>query len=120
LARLRATELIRQTYAVGPQILPADLAKTFRKKMVELYWLLTGEMPQVPGIELDFPYSFEPALEWTPHEADPNQIMSVIPGLGEGPDILIKGDQDAEEEEKDRRRELGGRSRKLLPHSSSK
>jgi hypothetical protein len=93
--------------------------------MVELYWLLTGEMPQVPGIEddvscYDFRYSFNPALEWTSHEADPNQIMSVIPGLGEGPDILIKGDQDAEEEEKEGRRELGGASLKLLPTPSSK
>ena len=77
-------------------------------QMVELYWLLTREMPQVPGIEFDFPLTFEPALEWTPHEADPNKIVSVIPGFGEKPDILIKGDQDAEEEAKDRG-ELDGR-----------
>ena len=98
-ARFRATELIRLAYK-SPSALPADYDRRFRKRMVELYWLLTGEMPQVPGIECDFPYSFDPALEWTPHEADPGKIMNVYPGRNGEPDILVKGDQDAPQEEK--------------------
>jgi hypothetical protein len=109
--------MVRQAYLPGSTILLGSLAKKFRMKLVELYWLLTGEMPQVPGIEQDFPYTFEPALEWTPHEVDPNNIVSVIPGFGAEPDILIKGDQDAEEEEKGRAELAARDQRRLGPHS---
>jgi hypothetical protein len=66
-------------------------------QMVQLYRLLTGEMPQSPGIEYDFSPEEMPALEWaSPTERDPDKILCVHPGSGTSPDIILKGDQDDE------------------------
>ena len=66
-------------------------------KMVQIYRLLTGEMPQSPGIEYDFSPEEMPALEWaSPTERDPDKILCVHPGSGDSPDIILKGDQDDE------------------------
>ena len=74
-------------------------------QMVQIYRLLTGEMPQSPGIEYDFSSEEMPALEWaSPTERDPDKILCVHPGSGDSPDIILKGDQDDESATK---KELG-------------
>ena len=64
------------------------------RRMVEIYRLLTDEMPQSPGIEEVFDADEELAVEWaTPIERRPDELFYVKPGFGGEPDILIKGDQ---------------------------
>lgn len=62
-------------------------------RMVEIYRLLAGEMPQSPGIEAVYRCDETPGVEWrTPNERDPNEVFHVVTDEGEGPDILIPGD----------------------------
>jgi hypothetical protein len=70
-------------------------AKEAGRRMVEIYRLLTDEMPQSPGLEEFYGSDEEPAVEWaTPNERRPDELFYVEPGFGGEPDILIKGDQD--------------------------
>lgn len=70
------------------------------RQMVEIYRLLTGEMPQSPGIEDVYETGETPAVEWsTPVERNPNELFYVQPGFGGDPDILIKGDQNGASKE---------------------
>ena len=65
------------------------------RQMVEIYRLLTNEMPQSPGIEATYDADEVPAVEWaSPTERRPDELFYVKPGFGGEPDILIKGDQD--------------------------
>jgi len=71
--------------------------------MVQIYWLLTGEMPMVEDLDLiDLPLH-PPAIEFvSPTEReDPDaagNIVYVHPGLGDDPDIIIQGDQHDQED----------------------
>jgi len=70
-------------------------AKVAGSRMVEIYRLLTNEMPQAPGIDAVCDADEEPAVEWaTPIERRPDELFYVEPGFGGEPDIMIKGDQD--------------------------
>ena len=65
------------------------------RRMVEIYRLLTREMPQSPGIEALYESNEVPAVEWSsPTERRPDELFYVQPGFGGEPDIVIKGDQD--------------------------
>ena len=66
-------------------------AREAGRRMVEIYRLLTGEMPQSAGIEAEYSGDELPGVEFaSPLERDPNDIFYVYPGL---PDVLIPGDQ---------------------------
>jgi hypothetical protein len=68
--------------------------------MVEVYRLLTGEMPQSPGIEFVYRADETPAVEWSsPIERRPDELLYVLPGFSGEPDIVIKGDHHGEQEE---------------------
>jgi hypothetical protein len=66
--------------------------------MVEIYRLLTGEMPQAAGIEVEYQGDELPGVEFaSPIERNPNEIFHVNISVHLGdPDILIPGDQDGE------------------------
>ena len=93
------------------------------RRMVEIYRLLTGEMPQAPGIESEFRADELPALEWaSPSERDPNEVFQVIASNGLEPDIIIPGDQNGSHEPTDK--QIKQDRKTLLPpkgggHSSS-
>jgi hypothetical protein len=85
-------------------------AKEAGRQMVEIYRLLTSEMPQSTGIEVMYNTDEVPAVEWaSPTERPPDELFYVRPGFGREPDILIKGDQDGEG-----RKEIQGISPKAL------
>jgi hypothetical protein len=70
-------------------------------RMVEIYRLLTDEMPQSPGIEAVYNADEQPAVEWAaPIERRPDELFYVKPGFGGEPDILIKGDQHGNTQDK--------------------
>jgi hypothetical protein len=75
-------------------------AREAGRRMIEIYRLLTDEMPQVPGIEMEYKGDELPAVEFaSPSERDPNETYYVITGDGAGePDVLIKGDQNGNSE----------------------
>lgn len=94
-------------------------AREAGRRMVEIYRLLTGEMPQAAGIEEEYHGDELPGVEFpSPLERDPNEVFYVHPGQ---PDILIPGDQHGNDQKsitEERPREVGGRrTRRLLgPH----
>lgn len=91
-------------------------AKGAGRRMVEIYRLLTNEMPQSPGIEAVYNSDEEPAVEWaTPVERPPDELFYVEPGFGGEPDILFKGDQDGTSKKEDICKEIQNRSPKALP-----
>jgi len=75
-------------------------ARVAGRRMVEIYRLLTGEMPQAVGIEAEYFSDEMPGVEFaSPTERDPSEVVYVHPGLGGEPDVLIKGDQNEGREE---------------------
>ena len=75
-------------------------AREAGRRMVEIYRLLTNEMPQAPGIEVEYYGDETPAVEFaSPTERDPNEAFYVLTGSDNEPDILIKGDQDGNRKE---------------------
>lgn len=88
-------------------------AREAGSRMVEIYRLLTNEMPQSPGIEAVYDADEVPAVEWaTPIERRPDELFYVEPGFGGEPDIMIKGDQNGTSQ-----KEINAQSRspKALP-----
>jgi hypothetical protein len=73
-------------------------ARAAGRRMVEIYRLLTGEMPQAAGIEIEYRGDELPGVEFaSPIERDPNEIFHVNVSVHLGdPDILISGDHDGE------------------------
>jgi hypothetical protein len=97
--RQRAADLITQHFKVLEDVEPNTTvlvdARHTGKMMVEIYRLLTNEMPQSPGIDIEYFGNETPAVEWaSPTERDPGEVYYVHPG---NPDILIKGDHHGEE-----------------------
>jgi hypothetical protein len=83
--KVMATNLIRDFFQQGD---PSGLVSTQEagRRMVEIYRLLTDEMPQAPGIEFEYHADETPAVEWSsPTERDPCEIQYVVPG---NPDII--------------------------------
>ena len=102
LKRQQAAKIIEEHFAAlqdlksGTDVLVS--ARDTGRRMVEIYRLLTNEMPQAPGIESEYHSDELPALEWTsPTERDPNEHYQVITDVTE-PDILIPGDQNGDKE----------------------
>ena len=98
LRRQQASDIIREHFqslkgvGAGTDVLVS--ARGSGRRMVEIYRLLTGEMPQAPGIEAEYYGDETPAVEFaSPTERDPNETYYVVTGRGEDPDVLIKGDQ---------------------------
>jgi hypothetical protein len=106
----QAAELIRRHFELLDRLEPgvADILVSAReagRKMVEIYRLLTGEMPQSPGVEHEYQPEETPAVEWSaPTERDPNDINYVHPG---DPDVVIKGDQHEDRERSEHQIEQG-------------
>lgn len=76
-------------------------ARAAGRRMVEIYRLLTGEMPQSGGVEAEFRGDELPGVEFpSPLERDPNEIFYVYPGP---PDVLVSGDQNDRELEVEER-----------------
>jgi len=104
LRRRQATDIIREHFeglqrrGPGEDVLVS--AREAGRRMVEIYRLLTNEMPQAPGIEVEYHGDELPAVEFaSPTERDPNETYYVITGERAGePDVMIKGDQDGNEE----------------------
>jgi hypothetical protein len=104
----KAAELIAEHIDELRKVLPfRDVNRSAQdagRRMVQVFWLLTGEMPQVADLDLiDLP-SEPPAIEFvSPSEReDPDSagdIVFVHPGLGIDPDIIIQGDQYDQEED---------------------
>ena len=93
--KTRAAHLIREHFEVlqgaNSHHLVLTSARDSGRRMVEIYRLLTGELPQVPGIEIAFHADETPAVEWSsPTERDPSEVLYVLPG---NPDIILRGDQ---------------------------
>jgi len=103
--RQQATDIIREHfYSLKDVDSDTDVmvsARSTGRMMVEIYRLLTNEMPQAPGIEAEYYGDETPAVEFvTPTERDPSETYYVIPGVGVGnPDVMIKGDQNGSSEE---------------------
>ncbi len=103
--RQQATDIIREHFRLLVKIdAKTDVLVSAReagRRMVEIYRLLTNEMPQAPGIEAEYLGDELPAVEFaSPTERDPNETYYVVPKARAGePDLLIKGDQDDNQEE---------------------
>lgn len=104
----KAADLIAEHVEQLRRVLPfKDVnvsAQDAGRRMVQIYWLLTGEMPMVGDLDLiDLPLH-PPAIEFVSpteredHDAAGN-IVYVHPGLGDDPDIIIQGDQHDQEED---------------------
>lgn len=74
-------------------------ARLAGRMMVSIYRLLTGEMPQSPGIEIEFRADELPAVELaSPTERGPNRALYVQAGGGPGePDVIWEEGDHAEE-----------------------
>lgn len=85
MARQHATDLITKCIHEG------DLHAA--RGMIEIFRLLTGDMPQSPGVEKLYDANELPGVEWaSPVERDPNRVWYVTPG---DPDIIEeKGDHE--------------------------
>jgi hypothetical protein len=103
-ARHKAAEVIKEQVEIVRRFLHpregdyrcACISRLAGKRMVEIYQLFTGEMPQVENLHLFNMSPTAPAIEFiAPIEGDPSNITYVHPGLGGEPDI-IQGDQDEE------------------------
>jgi len=101
--KTRAAEIIRKHLLILERFPRAEiLVEDACRRMVEIYRILTNEMPQSPGLEELYRSNEEPAVEWaTPLERTPDELFYVQPGFGNKPDILIKGDQDGTSKEED-------------------
>ena len=85
IARKRATDII--TKCLQDDSLYAAWRAT------EVYRLLTGEMPQAPGLEKIYNSDELPGVEWaSPVERDPGEVLYVHVGEGLEPDI-IRGEE---------------------------
>ena len=107
LKRQQAVKIIEEHFAALQNLKQSDdvlvSARDTGRRMVEIYRLLTNEMPQVPGLESEYHSDELPALEWaSPTERDPNECYQVITDVTE-PDILIPGDQNGDQESEDRK-----------------
>jgi len=72
-------------------------ARASGRRMVEIYRLLTNEMPQSVGIEAEYHVDELPGVEYTsPVERPPDEILYVHPGQGGEPDVVIEGDLNEE------------------------
>ena len=83
----------------GETVSPPDdvlvSARMAGRRMVEIYRLLTGEMPQSPGIEVEYRSNELPGVEFSsPLERDPSELYYAHPG---DPDILIPGDDNGQD-----------------------
>ena len=101
--RQQASDIIREHFRslerIGPKEDVLVSARAAGRRMVEIYRLLTGDMPQAPGIEVEYAGDELPAVEFaSPSERNPNDVYYVMTGSGKEPDILIKGDQHGNEE----------------------
>lgn len=101
--RQQAADIVREHFRslerIGPKEDVLVSAREAGRKMVEIYRLLTGDMPQAPGIEVEYAGDELPAVEFaSPSERDPNEIYYVMTGAGGEPDVLIKGDQHGNQE----------------------
>jgi hypothetical protein len=99
----QATEIIREHFLKLRHVEENEdvlvSAREAGRRLVEIYRLLTNEMPQSPGIEVEYYGDETPAVEFaSPTERDPNEAFYVVTGSGNEPDILIKGDQNGSDE----------------------
>ncbi|NNL46951.1 MAG: hypothetical protein HKO76_01115 [Acidimicrobiia bacterium] len=86
-ARQHATDLITKCLYEG------DLYTA--KKMIEIFRLLTGDMPQSPGVEKLFNADELPGVEWaSPVERDPNKVFCVVTGEFSEPDVIIEEEKE--------------------------
>lgn len=100
LKRARATKIIEEHFkCISNEIEVLVSAREAGRKMVEIYRLLTGDMPQAVGIDVEYRGDELPGVEFaTPMERSAQRVTAVHPGFGDEPDILIEGDQDDDDE----------------------
>jgi hypothetical protein len=117
LKRQQAAKIIEEHFACLRRAKPREdvlvSARESGRRLVEVFRLLTGDMPQAAGIDVEFTPDETPALEWTsPVERDPNELYAVDTQPG-GPDILTPmgdhhGSSQKEDEEENRIEENTG------------
>ena len=103
LRKQQAARVIEEHFAQLRRLKPNEdvlvSAREAGRRLVEVFRLLTDDMPQAVGIDIEFTPDERPALEWaSPTERDPNELyaVDVVPG---GPDILTpRGDQHGNQE----------------------
>lgn len=91
----KATDLITEVFSYIRQIEASGAEATMSGRlagrlMVEMYRVLTGEMPQSPGIEIEYHADELPGVELSsPVERDPSIVRTVMPQRLRGePDVI--------------------------------
>jgi hypothetical protein len=129
LKKQQAAKIIEEHFACLRRARPNEdvlvSAREAGRRLVEVFRLLTDDMPQATGIDVEFTPDERPALEWvSPTERDPNELYAVDPAPG-GPDILTPmgdhhGNKEDQQEDQNSSKGLQGQRQqtKRLPPKS--
>ena len=93
-----ARRIIEDAYHRLSQHTPGGSQRDHCVALVQVFKLLTGEMPQVPGLDLTHYQNEFPAVEWaSPRDRELATLNYVYPGSGFNPDVVIEGDHNDED-----------------------